>query len=265
MRKTTTGRILYRCVLAILMLVFLFSAGSLIKYFIESAKSKQTYKSLQSLREDFARPAPSSPDATEPPLVTVDGVQVLPELAELYALNHDLVGWLTVPGTNVDYPVVQRKESVDYYLHRDYYGNKDSHGCLYIREQCDVVKPSDNVTLYGHRMKDQTMLAQLAKYESKAYWQDNQYLYFDTLTEHHTYQIIYVFTTTASQGEGFAYHLLVDAADAEEFNSFLVNCAQNSLYDTGLSATYGDKLLTLSTCEYSHENGRLVVVAKRIN
>lgn len=265
MKKGRLSHILYWGALAVLVLVFLFSAGSLIKYFTESAQSKRTYDALQALREDFTRPAPTALEATEPPLVTVDGVQVLPELAELYQLNHDLVGWLTVPGTNVDYPVVQRKESVDYYLHRDFYGNKDSHGCLYIREQCDVDKPSDNVTLYGHRMKDQTMLAQLARYESKAHWQDNQYLYFDTLTERHTYQIIYVFTTTASAGEGFAYHLLVDAADPEEFNSFLVNCAQNSLYDTGLSATYGDKLLTLSTCEYSQENGRLVVVAKRID
>ncbi len=267
MKKGKLSRILYWSVLAILILVFLFSAGSLIHYYAESAQSKQAYESLQSLRGDFIRPAPqlSSPGVTEPPLVTVNGVQVLPELAELYALNSDLVGWLTIPGTNVDYPVVQRKDSVDYYLHRDFYGNKDSHGCLYIREQCDVDKPSDNVTLYGHRMKDQTMLAQLANYESKAFWQENQYLYFDTLQSRHTYQIIYVFTTTASEGKGFSYHLLVDAADAEEFNGFLVNCARNSLYDTGLSATYGDKLLTLSTCEYTQENGRLVVVAKRID
>lgn len=258
------NRILYWSVLAALVAVFLFSAGSLIKYCAESTQSQRTYEGLQEIRGDFVRPSPTEPESTEPSLVTVGGVEVLPELAELYELNTDLVGWLTIPGTNVDYPVVQRPESKDYYLYRDFYGNKDSHGCLYVQENCHV-GASDNVVVYGHRMKDQTMLAQLAKYESKDFWKENQYLYFDTLTEHHTYQIIYVFTTTATVGEGFAYHQMVEAADGSEFNGFLVNCAQNSLYDTGLSATYGDQLLTLSTCEYSQENGRLVVVAKRID
>lgn len=280
--KPSVSNILYIAVIIILIAVFLFSAGALIKYYIESQQSKQTYAGLQSLHGDYTRPAPSLPTAatdphtqtaTEPtvPLVTVTDpntgsqVQILQELSELYLLNTDLVGWLTIPGTNVDYPVVQRPEATDYYLYRDFYGSYDSHGCLYVREVCDVNAPSDNITVYGHRMKDGTMFGHLAKYESREFWQENQYLYFDTLTEHHTYQIIYVFTTTASAGEGFQYHLFVDAADQEEFNGFLVNCARNSLYDTGLTASYGDKLVTLSTCEYTQENGRLVVVAKRID
>ena len=109
------------------------------------------------------------------------------------------------------------------------------------------------------------MFSHLAKFIQKSFWQENQYLYFDTLDQHHTYQIIYVFTTTASVGEGFLYHQFINATTQEEFNSFLVSCSRHSLYDTGLTATYGDKLLTLSTCEYSQENGRLVIVAKRLD
>ena len=275
------SKIIYIVVLLILLLVFLYSAGSLIKYFVDSQKSQNTYNELKGLKGDYTRPnsipvdgtVSTDPEATQPEveLVTItdpdtgEEIQVLPEFAELYLLNTDLVGWLTIPGTNVDYPVVQRPESTDYYLHRDFYGNYDSHGCLYVREVCDVNTPSDNITIYGHRMKDHTMLGHLAKYESKEFWQEHQYLYFDTLTEHHTYQIIYVFTTTASVGQGFQYHMFVNAANQEEFNSFLVNCSRNSIYDTGLSAVYGDKLITLSTCEYTQENGRLVVVAKRID
>lgn len=258
MRKT-----LYWLVLGALVAVFLFSAGSLIKYYAESTQSQQTYEGLQDMRGDFVRPSPTESQATAPALVSVGGAEVLPELAELYELNSDLVGWLTIPGTNVDYPVVQRTETKDYYLHRDFYGSKDSHGCLYAQENCDVVS-SDNVIIYGHRMKDQTMFGQLGKYENKTFWHENQLLYFDTLNQRHTYQIIYVFTTAATE-EGFAYHQMVDAQDQEVFNGFLVNCAQHSLYDTGLTASYGDQLLTLSTCEYSQENGRLVVVAKRID
>lgn len=280
--KKTATRVIYIVLLVVLIGVFLFSAGSLAIYYWESHQSQQTYNELQNLRGDYTRPmlqtnptvSNSEPTAetTEPPspFVTVidpetgKEVELLPQFAELYVLNNDLVGWITVPGTDIDYPVVQRKETIDYYLRRDFYGKYDSHGCIYVREVCDVNEPSDNVTIYGHRMKDNTMFGQLARYEKKAYWEENQYLYFDTLTEFHTYQIISVFTTTASVGEGFQYHLYVDALGPEDLTKFLANCKANAIYNTGLTAEYGDKLLTLSTCEYTHENGRLVIVAKRI-
>jgi sortase B len=279
------GKILFFVILSVLILTFLVSGGMLLKYYIDSQRSKQTYAQVRDLRGDYTRPPmPTTPDGKFDPeadvleqkpdlplTVTVTDpetgkeVQVLRELAEVYKANPDLVGWLTIPGTNIDYPVVQRKESKDHYLYRDFYGKYDAHGCLYVDENCDPKRPSDNVTIYGHRMKDQTMFSHLAKFIQKSFWEENRYLYFDTLDEHHTYEIIYVFTTTASVGEGFLYHQFIDAASAEEFNSFLVSCSRNSLYDTGLSAQYGDKLVTLSTCEYSQENGRLVIVAKRLD
>ena len=277
-RKARLGRVLYIAVLIILILVFLLSGYMLIRYFAESQKSQQTYAQLQNLRGDYIRPTPGLPspemvatEPNEPALVTVDHpqtgqpVSLLPEFSELFLLNPDLVGWISIPGTDVDYPVVQRKAEKDHYLYRDFYGKQSSHGCVYAQENCDVAAPSDNVILYGHHMKDRSMFAQLADYQSKDFWQDHQYLYFDTLTERHTYQVISVFTTTASAGEGFSYHLFVDAADRDAFYRFLGGCNANRLYDTGLSAEYGDKLVCLSTCEYTLNNGRLVVVAKRIS
>ena len=86
-------------------------------------------------------------------------------------------------------------------------------------------------------------------------------LIFDSLYEHRTYKIFAVFKTTAKSGQGFAYHTFIDAAHQEEFDSFISRVKELSLYDTGITPTYGDHLLTLSTCEYSVENGRLVVVA----
>lgn len=280
--RPKSSKILYIAALTLLCAVFLFSAYKLISYYAESQRSQQTYEGLQALRGDYTRPAPGLPtlpkdsaDAEETsasnPLVTVthpqtgEAVEVLPELADLFLLNPDLVGWLAIPGTNVDYPVVQRKSEKDYYLYRDYYGASDAHGCIYAREECDVAAPSDNITLYGHRMKDHTMFGQLGGYEKKDFWEDHPYLYFDTLTQRHTYQVICVFVTSASEGKGFSYHLFADAATPEEFDSFLRSCNAYRLYDTGLTAQYGDKLLTLSTCEYGQENGRLVVVAKRID
>jgi len=277
--KKILARSLYIAAIVLLLAVLLFSAWKLIDYYKKSHESQQTYEQLQALRGDYTRPAPGLPTvpgdegSTAPTsnLVTVTDpktgqpVQLLPEMAELYVRNPDLVGWLTIPGTNVDYPVVQRPEETDYYLYRDFYGKSDAHGCLYAREECDVAAPSDNVTIYGHRMNDLTMFAHVGYYEKRSFWEEHQYLYFDTLTEHHTYQVFCVFVTSATYGKGFQYHLFQDAADQAEFDSFVASCNTLRLYDTGLSAQYGDKLLTLSTCEYGQENGRLVVVAKRID
>ena len=113
-------------------------------------------------------------------------------------------------------------------------------------------------------MKDGTMFAALRKYEDRSFWEDHQYIFLDTLTQRHIYQVICVFQTTASVGEGFGYHLFVDAADEAEYNEYISTCQSLAMYDTGLSAEYGDKLITLSTCVFNQTNGRLVVVAKRI-
>lgn len=286
-RMKKLGNILFIVVFVALLAVFVYSGWSLYSYFRESAQSQNTYNELESLLQqempsqqyDPQLPSgsgdpSSSTQTTEQapavdPYVTVtdpdtgEEIQILRQYQTLYSLNPDLVGWIRIPGTNISYPVVQSEQNnKDYYLRRDYYGKSDSHGCIYVREQCDVFAPSDNCTIYGHRMKDGTMFAELANYEDKTFWEQHPYIEFDTLTEPRTYQIFAVFITTASVGEGFRYHQFVDAGDASDFNQFVQQCKQLSLYDTSISAQPGDKLITLSTCEYTQENGRLVVVAK---
>ena len=109
------------------------------------------------------------------------------------------------------------------------------------------------------------MFNNLLLYKERDYYEERRYIQFNTLTERHTYEIVAVFTTTASVGRGFAYHLFVNAATPEEFAQYVAKCKDLSLYDTGVTAQHGDKLITLSTCEYSQVNGRLVVVAKRVD
>ena len=125
--------------------------------------------------------------------------------------------------------------------------------------------PSDNVTMYGHRMGDNSMFGELGYYTDKAFWQAHPYIRFDTLQERHLYQIICVFAISAYEAESFPYHSFVDAADEAAFNAFIAKCMALRYYDTGITAEFGDKLITLSTCEYTRNNGRLVVVAKRIS
>ena len=108
------------------------------------------------------------------------------------------------------------------------------------------------------------MFAGLDAYASREYWENHRYICFDTLTEHHIYAIFAVFTTTASQGRGFAYHDFIQAADREEFDAFIARCISLSFYGTDIVPEYGDKIICLSTCEYSQTNGRLVIAARRI-
>ncbi len=274
---------LFWAVILILAGIFLYGAWSLGSYLMESLHSRSTYDDLQAILEANrpSRPLPQegsnslSPEATSPQggndLVTVTDpesglqIQVLPEFAELYVRNPDLVGWIEIPDTNVCYPVVQTPEKPDYYLRRDFNGDSATHGCIYVREVCDVFTPSDNLTIYGHRMHDGSMFYDLLKYKKQDYYQKHRYILFDTLTQRHTYEIVTVFRTTATIGEGFAYHQFVDAANAAEFDTFVDTCQSLSFYETGVDAQYGDKLICLSTCDYDIDNGRLVVVAKRLN
>lgn len=294
--KNKTQKIILAVLIVILAAIFLFSAWQLGKYLVESITTKGAYNDLADMRGENtpSRPVPTVPPtsgteptqesslpSTEPPETTVPPatqielvtvidpetgaeVSVLPEFAELYVMNNDMVGWIEIPGTVVSYPVMQTPDNVDYYLHRDFYKKYNLHGCIYAREQCDINKPSDNITLYGHRMNDGSMFNSLIDYTKESFYREHRYIYFDTLTERHTYEVMAVFTTTATVGKGFAYHQFVDAADEKAFNDFVNTCKSNSFVDTGVTAQLGDKLITLSTCEYSHENGRLVVVAKRV-
>lgn len=190
---------------------------------------------------------------------------ILLEYAELYAMNPDMAGWLYIEGTKVNYPVMHTPGRPDHYLKRNFSGEYSAWGCIYAREECDLETPSDNVTLYGHNMKDGSMFAGLNAYTERKFWESHRYIRFDTLTEHHVYEIFAVFTTTASEGQGFAYHDFINAADEQAFDTFIAKCLSNSLYGTDIVPEYGDKIICLSTCEYSQTNGRLVVAAVRID
>ena len=252
-------------------------------YLWTSQKEAGRYEDLAAMVEAPTRPvireeqqaegsAPTEPtEVTTPPDLLVEvtnskgqPVTVMYQFAELYQLNNDLVGWLSIPGTNIDYPVMQTPSKKDYYLKRNFDKKYAAQGCLYARESCDVFTPGDNVTIYGHRMKDRSMFAQLDQYLKKDFFLSNPYIYFDNLQQMHTYKVMAVFTTSANPGEGFAYHLFEEAATQAEFDEFVSTCKKLSIYNTGVDARWGDKLITLSTCEYTKDNGRLVVVAKMV-
>jgi sortase B len=183
----------------------------------------------------------------------------------LYQENGDLVGWLSIEGTDIDYSVMQREDD-EYYLHHDFYGEESRYGCLYVKGQADVDTPGTNFIIYGHNMKDGSMFGDLDLYRKESFWQEHPRISFDTLYEERIYEIIAVFRSRVYQPEEdvFKYYQFYQAENQEEFSWFYENIKELSLYDTGVTAAFGDTFLTLSTCAYHVEDGRFVVVAKAI-
>ena len=186
---------------------------------------------------------------------------------ELQKINPDVIGWIRVNDTNINYPVVQSVNEPNFYLKHKFDKTYSAYGCPYVQENCDVQKPSDNIIIYGHHMNDGSMFTGLMKYRNKSFWEGHKTITFDTLTDRHQYEVIAVFKTVVytDSSDSFKYYEFTDAENAAEFDAYVAKCKELSLYDTGVSAEYGDKLISLSTCEYSRNNGRLVVVAKRVD
>ena len=184
---------------------------------------------------------------------------------ELFRQNNDLAGWITIEDTNINYPVMYAPYEKDYYLKKNFEKEYSSYGVPYIAEHCSPSEPSDNIIIYGHHMNDGSMFADLMKYESKKFYESHKSIRFDTITEQGEYEVICAFKTTVYDDEGFKFYLFANAEDEKEFDAYVKKCKSLALYDTGVTVEYGDELITLSTCEYSEKNGRMVVVAKKIN
>lgn len=263
---------LLRGTVLVLLAAFLFSAWKIGKYYLNYMHTEKQYSALSARVEQLRQDNNVSTEVSEEVVnkgetamqIQPEQQTVLPEYAELYAENPDFVGWLKVYGTNVDYPVMQSAEK-EYYLYRGFDLEWDNHGSIFACETCDVFFPSDNVTLYGHRKSDGTMFGTLGEYESKEFWQKYGTFKFDTRYARHEYRVFAVFRTTVTVGEGFSYYTFENAQSEEEFNSFVSTCRELSLYDTGVPVSFGDHLVTLSTCEFSQDNGRLVIVAKQVS
>ena len=202
---------------------------------------------------------------------------ILGQYSKYVKINTDVVGWIRIVLDEnatadynkylVNYPILHRPEEKDYYLYRDIYGKYDKNGggSIYLREQCDMLEPTDVLTIYGHAMFDGTMFGRLNRYKTKSFFNDHPYIKVWNLYEEHTYQVVCIFKTSGTYGVGFPYHLYDDFEDEAEYEEFINGVRDLALLDSGIETHYGDKFICLSTCEYTQNNGRLVLVAKRIS
>lgn len=203
---------------------------------------------------------------------------MLAEYETLYQKNQDMVGWLTIEDTVVDYPVMQTPGDEEYYLRRDFSRNSNQNGCLLMDTDSvvgtgrqekgyeDGKSPSSNLIIHGHTMKTGAMFGTLERYKKEEYGKEHNILRFDSLYEKREYELIAVFYSQVykAEEEVFKYYKFFQADTPGEFDDWYRNIKKLSLYDTGVTAKFGDQFITLSCCAYPSEDKRFVVVGKRV-
>ena len=174
--------------------------------------------------------------------------------------NADFFGWIKIDGTHIDYPVMRYCN--DFYLRHNFQKEYSRSGTPYISKNSEYNR--DNILIYGHNMKTDTMFHDLTKYADKDFYEKHKIVHFNSPFEVADYEVVYAFKTVAYSESGFDYYSYDGSLTEEQFNEFNEGCKKLSLYVTGEELEYKDILITLSTCEYSRYNGRFVVVARKV-
>ena len=248
----------------LLLLIFCISAGFL--YYHMVAIPKENRELAETLKEDFpGEQLPEDPSKEEQPAGEKNTMQPLVDLAALQDQYPDIRGWLTIPDTGIDYPVLQGSaDDPEYYLHRNYKGEQDINGSLFLQWNCDV-REGENLIIYGHNMgvNNTDRFSNLQKYRDADYYTAHPYLQLDTLYKSEIYKIVAVYAVTSRESDGdvFYFNQYINLDDATE-QTFLDEVAKRAFYTTGDYAYPTERLLTLSTCTYQMDDARMVILAR---
>ena len=234
-------------------------------YYFQSTRTGMDYESLAELKGSRTLSQLNMGNDVTVHRTSEDMPEILDEYKTLFEKNKKLIGWLKIDDTIIDYPVMQTSDN-KYYLEHNFNQEYDKNGSLFLDCSCSVYPRSTNLIIYGHHMKSGQMFGQLQKYAKESYYEKHKEIQFDTIYEKGTYEIMYVFRSQVYNEDDlvFKYYQFINANSGTEFQSYMEEMKKLSLYDTGVTAGYGDSLLTLSTCDNSQKDGRFVVVAKKI-
>lgn len=192
--------------------------------------------------------------------------KILDEYNKFYQANSEIIGWINIPNTNVNYPVMQSKEDNEKYLYLGFDEKYSYSGTPFLDNRCSIEpdNKSNNLLIYGHNMKNGSMFANILKYKNEQFYKENPYIFFDSIYEKGKYQIMACFRSPVYniEDEVFKYYKFFGSSNKEEFENYVKEVKKMALYDTGINANFGDELITLSTC--ITEDDRFVVVAKKI-
>lgn len=263
-------RITYDIILLILLAIFIYAVFYLKNYFDNKGEERDLIQTIQLQKQQTV--AEEILDETE-----ADGfekkagkVEILPEYKKLFEENNDMYGWIKINGTEIDYPVLYTPEDPNFYINKNWKKEicfENIGNSIFIAGQ--TTENSNNIIIYGHNMNDGSMFGSLKKYRDEAYYQEHKYIEFDTLYEKQIFEVIcvskaVVYYEDIKPEDAYLFYEHTDLNSEEEFDEYLENVRANVYYDITTEATYGDELITLCTCNNWRKNGRLLVVAKKI-
>lgn len=263
-RGDSVGEIIRKIIFLIALVTLIVSASILIPTLHEDWKAGQTDRQVAALYHEG-----SDEDKIKQAEEILGGElpqEILPEFALLYANNQDVVGWITVPDTLVDYPIARAEDNA-YYMNHDYYKNKTRYGVPFMDYDCSAQPLGANTVIYGHHMNNGTVFGGLDNYRTLEGYQKRPVISFNTIYERHQWKVIGAFVTNADPADDndYAFNYRVkNFADEADFNGYLQGVKERSLFNTNVDVTYGDKLLTLQTCGHDFHEARLVVVARMV-
>ena len=254
-------------------------AGRFIQYVRtqrQIAAQREQHTEISVISHTTTAPPETETTVTEtepPPLVMLENMESFVEQ------NPDTAGWLTVSNTNIDNVVLQTTDN-EYYMDKDFYGNRNIAGQIFVDYRCNINdyndRQSDNIIIYGHNQADGTMFGTLKKYKIKkqstgnfSFYQQNPTFKFSNLYEEYTYKIIAIFVIEVEprhtrDGVIFDYHNYVKFAGERNFDKFKENILKRTAVNTGVDFDENDKFMTLSTCSNEFEPSRLVVIGRRV-
>lgn len=261
-----SGKVAENLILTICLITFALSVLVLLDRFLEQRHYKSEIKVLKELVYGEEDKADMTVKDRTKEHVTGSGENLNAReshrsFSEIRKLNPDFIGWIEIPGTQVDYPVMQSVQEPEFYIRRNFKKEKSVFGSIFADASCNI-QTSKNVILYGHHMKDGSMFALLDRYDSKSFYNSNKYLHFDTIYQTGSYEILGAFRISANIIDDQFIHML-SCDTRENFTAFIQYIKRNGFYDTGVTASYEDHLVTLATCQYVDKNGRFFLVAKK--
>lgn len=242
-----------KIILVICLIVFVGSGGFLAKYYIDAYRDMNALTSLG--------------DMDMLPDLETDKGTIIGKYVPIWKKNQDLIGWIRIEGTKVNFPVMQTPSNPEYYLRRDFEGKYSTGGVPFMDANSDIFIPTSNFLIYGHNMRNGTMFHDIVKYESEEFWQEHPTILFDTIYKggQGTYAVVAAgYSHIYNEGEeGFRYYSYAGITSEEDFYEYVNGVKSESYYDTGNTPVYGDQLITLSTCTNDNKEGRFYVVAVR--
>lgn len=244
----------------LLILVFCYSLTGLVDYILDIYRSKDQISNLEQLIQTETDTALILENENHP------NPQILSEFKKLYEQNPDIIGWVVIEQTKVNYPVMQDPNGLDYYLDHDYQKLPSVHGLPFLDTRCNI-KDSTVLMIHGHNMKTGLIFGDLMNYKKESYYSAHPRIVFNTLYEKADYEIVDVILSKIydKTDEAFRYYQYENLQTPAGFHSYMDQIKKLALYPTGNTAKFGDEILILSTCEYSTANGRLALIARKIS